>query len=179
MLRRIVTVDDSKGKSWALSDDYVKDVLFDPARPGFSSARVWITDATPARGCVIEPTESIPQSLEPPPCGSVFRVMTIPPDVDWVRNCTRENVHAWFAAAGSPAASRYGADAPHPYMQRTATLDLCVVLEGEVTLVLDTEKVSLAAGDVVVQRGTSHAWSNHSDKPAVIAVSSHDAWDPA
>ena len=76
---------------------------------------------------------------------------------------------------GSPGASTYRADAPHPYMQRMRTLDFCLVLEGEITLILDTEEVSLKAGDTVVQRGTNHAWSNRSGKPCVIAFSSHDA----
>jgi uncharacterized cupin superfamily protein len=60
-------------------------------------------------------------------------------------------------------------------MQQTRTLDFCLILEGEVTLVLDTEEVSLRAGDTVVQRGTNHAWSNRSDRPCRIAISSHDA----
>jgi uncharacterized cupin superfamily protein len=60
-------------------------------------------------------------------------------------------------------------------MQQTRTLDFCLILEGEVTLVLDIEEVALKAGDTVVQRGTNHAWSNRSDKPCRIAISSHDA----
>jgi uncharacterized cupin superfamily protein len=63
-------------------------------------------------------------------------------------------------------------------MQQTRTLDFCLVLEGEVTLVLETSEVELRAGDTVVQRGTSHAWSNRSAKPCVVAISSHDA-DPS
>ena len=62
-------------------------------------------------------------------------------------------------------------------MQRTRTLDFCCVLEGEIVLVLDTEEVRLKAGEIVVQRGTNHAWSNRSGSPAVMAVASHDgAW---
>jgi uncharacterized cupin superfamily protein len=76
---------------------------------------------------------------------------------------------------GAPRASTYSSGAPHPYMQQTRTLDFCLILEGEVTLVLDTEEVSLRAGDTVVQRGTNHAWSNRSDRPCRIAISSHDA----
>jgi len=60
-------------------------------------------------------------------------------------------------------------------MRKTRTLDFCLVLEGEITLVLDTEEVHLKAGDTVVQRGTRHAWSNRSDAPCVLAISSHDA----
>jgi uncharacterized cupin superfamily protein len=60
-------------------------------------------------------------------------------------------------------------------MQKTRTLDFCLILEGEITLVLDTAEVSLKAGDTVVQRGTNHAWSNRSDRPCVVAISSHNA----
>jgi uncharacterized cupin superfamily protein len=60
-------------------------------------------------------------------------------------------------------------------MQQTKTLDFCMVIEGEITLVLDTEEVHLSAGDTVVQRGTNHAWSNRSGKPCTVAFSSHDA----
>ncbi|HET7597649.1 MAG TPA: cupin domain-containing protein, partial [Burkholderiales bacterium] len=53
----------------------------------------------------------------------------------------------------------------HPFMHRTETIDYAVVLEGEIVLLLDDEDVPLKAGDVVIQRGTHHAWSNRSDKP--------------
>ena len=60
---------------------------------------------------------------------------------------------------------------------KTPSLDFCLVLEGEITLVLDLEEVHLKAGDTVVQRGTRHAWSNRSGQPCVVAISSHDAHD--
>jgi len=60
---------------------------------------------------------------------------------------------------------------------KARTLDFCLVLEGEITLVLDLDEVHLEAGGTVVQRGTRHAWSNRSAKPCVIAISSHDAHD--
>ncbi len=48
-VRRIVTIDDEEGKSLAMADGPSPDVRSDPARPGFSSARIWVTDASPAR----------------------------------------------------------------------------------------------------------------------------------
>jgi mannose-6-phosphate isomerase-like protein (cupin superfamily) len=48
------------------------------------------------------------------------------------------------------------------------------VLEGEIVLVLDTQEVKLKAGEIVVQRGTHHAWSNRTGRPAVVAICSHD-----
>jgi len=41
--------------------------------------------------------------------------------------------------------------------------------------VLDTQEVTLKAGEFVIQRGTNHAWSNRSGKPAVVAIASHGA----
>jgi uncharacterized cupin superfamily protein len=50
-------------------------------------------------------------------------------------------------------------------MHRTESVDYAVVLEGEITMLLDDDEVHLRAGDVVIQRGTNHAWSNRSGKP--------------
>ena len=174
-VRRLITIDGPDGKSFALSDAIVGNLLLDPARPGFSSARVWATDATPARAKTAQWVANLPRSLEPPRNGMVFHVYAIPPDAGWMGTVNEAAVRAYFAAAGSPQACRFGPDARHPYMQQTRTLDLCVVIAGEVTLVLDTEEVALAARDTIVQRGTCHAWSNRSQAPCIIAVSSHDA----
>jgi quercetin dioxygenase-like cupin family protein len=54
-------------------------------------------------------------------------------------------------------------------MHRTKTLDYVVVIEGEAVLILDDSEVILNRGDVVVQRGTDHAWENRSDKVARMA----------
>ena len=60
-------------------------------------------------------------------------------------------------------------------MTTTDAPALCEVrLEGEVTMLLDDSEVHLKQGDVVIQRGTNHAWSNRSGKPCTIAFSSHD-----
>jgi mannose-6-phosphate isomerase-like protein (cupin superfamily) len=60
-------------------------------------------------------------------------------------------------------------------MHRTRTLDYAVVIEGEVVLVLDDSEVVLKQSDVVVQRGTDHAWENRSDKVARMAFFHIDA----
>ena len=176
-IRRIVTIDDDSGKSVAIADGPAPDVRTDPARPGFAATRIWVTDATPARIKGIRETLGLPHRLEPPAGGSVCRIVTFPPDETFRGRAGAREVEAFFRAMGSPEASTYSARAPHPYMQKTRTLDFCLVLEGEITLVLDTEEVQLKAGDTVVQRGTRHAWSNRSAKPCVIAISSHDAHD--
>src|ERR1700694_852942 len=118
-VRRIVTVDDEAGKSVAIHDGPSPDVRTDPARPGYSSTRIWLTDRTPAR---IEPQfHHAPRTHTPipPPGGSVCHIVEIPPD---------------DAFTGKRAAT-----ARRPTMQKTRTLEFCLVLEGEITLVLDLE----------------------------------------
>ena len=97
-------------------------------------------------------------------------------DAEYYLGSPRHGIgNEFFRAMGSAGASTYSPKAPHPYMQKTRTLDFCLVLEGEITLVLDTEEVHLKTGDTVIQRGTNHAWSNRSTRPCVVAISSHDA----
>jgi len=54
-------------------------------------------------------------------------------------------------------------------MHRTESLDFGILIDGELTLILDDSEVQLKPGDIVVQRGTNHAWSNRGDKPCRIA----------
>ncbi len=60
-------------------------------------------------------------------------------------------------------------------MHRTRTLDYVVVIEGELVLILDDSEVILKPGDVVVQRGTDHAWENRSARIARAAFFHLDA----
>jgi uncharacterized cupin superfamily protein len=171
-VRRIVTIDREPGRSSLVSDGPAPDLRTDPARPGYASARLWITDSTPAK--IVFETLHLPHTLEPPARGSVCRVVTFPPDDGWKGKVGAAEVQAFFRAMGSPGASTYSPLSHHPYMQKTCTLDFCIVLEGEIVLVLDTQEVRLKAGEIVIQRGTNHAWSNRSSRPAVVAVMSHD-----
>ena len=174
-VRRIVTIDDQEGKSVAIADGPTPDIRTDPARPGFASERIWVASSSPHRIGDYRDTVLQPHTIEPPRGGSVCRIVTFPPDDAFRGKVGAKEVEAFFRAMGSPQASTYSPNAPHPYMQKTRTLDFCLVLEGEITLVLDTAEVHLKAGDTVVQRGTNHAWSNRSEQPCRVAFSSHDA----
>jgi quercetin dioxygenase-like cupin family protein len=55
-------------------------------------------------------------------------------------------------------------------MHFTRTVDLVVVLEGEVEVVLDTGRTTLRQGDFLVQNGTRHEWLNHTGEPAKLGV---------
>lgn len=174
-VRRLVVIDEND-KSRVIADGPSPDVRTDPARPGFTSARVWVSDGTPVRLKNLRESLDLPHTLEPPANGSVCRIVTFPPDDAWKGRVSAKEVREYFSTMGSPSASTYSAKAPHPYMQQTRSLDFCIVLEGEITLVLDTDEVRLKAGDTVVQRGTNHAWSNRSNRSCVVAFSSHDGY---
>ena len=76
---------------------------------------------------------------------------------------------AAFAEMG--AGANVVENARHPWMHRTDSVDYAIVLTGEIYMLMDEEKddVLLKAGDVVVQRGTNHAWANRGTEPCSIA----------
>ena len=56
-------------------------------------------------------------------------------------------------------------------IHRTDTIDYIVVMSGEIDMELEAgNKVHLAAGDVMVQRGTVHNWINRGSESCVLAV---------
>jgi quercetin dioxygenase-like cupin family protein len=60
-------------------------------------------------------------------------------------------------------------------MHRTETIDYIVMLDGEIDMDMDDSTVKLRAGDIMVQRGTNHAWVNRSKAPARMAIVLLDA----
>jgi naringenin degradation protein FdeH len=106
--------------------------------PGATFHELWSTHATPAPLSPAEPREptSRPLVTPPDPNGTVIRIVDLEP------------------RSRSP-------------MHRTQSLDYGIVLSGGVTLVLDDgSETRLGQGDVVVQRGTDHAWVNDADESA-------------
>ena len=163
-VRRVVTGHDNNGKAIVISDGPAP-VHTNPLRPGQVSHEIWKT-----RECPIpigrneaDPVAG-PRQIHPPARGTMFRISEVPPESEAIRSMTPEKAREAFRAVGNEAASTYGRGGRHPLMHRTETVDYAVVLEGEITLILDDEDVKLKAGDVVIQRGTSHAWSNRSGK---------------
>ena len=166
-IRRVVTGHDATGKAVVLSDGPVTSVHTNPLRPGHVSNDVWRTNTSPVPISREEPEPTAgPRRLHPGPRGTVFRISEVGPETDAIRDLTPEKAREVFRAVGNEAASTFGRGGHHPLMHRTETVDYAVVLEGEIYMLLDDSEVKLSAGDVVIQRGTNHAWSNRSGKPA-------------
>jgi naringenin degradation protein FdeH len=169
-LRRVVTGHDASGKAVVVEDGPAPAVLTNPRRPNYFSAQIWATRATPVPIAAAErdPTAQ-PLALAPSAGGTIIRVIQFPPEDASVQNLDAAGARAIFAAIGGEKASTFKPGGPHPLMHRTETVDYGIVLEGEITMVLDDSEVTVRAGDVVVQRGTNHAWSNRSGKPCRMA----------
>ncbi len=163
-VRRVVTGHDGGGRAVVVSDGPAP-VHGNPLRPGQRSHEIWKTSDMPIPIGRDEPDPVTgKRQLHPPPQGTMFRISEVPPESDAIRNMTPQQAREAFRASGAESASTWGRGGRHPLMHRTETVDYAVVLEGEITLILDEGEVNLKAGDVVIQRGTSHAWSNRSGK---------------
>jgi quercetin dioxygenase-like cupin family protein len=165
-IRRVITGHDANGKAVILEDGFAPTVHTNPHRPGHISVEMWKTAEMPI---VIRPSETDPTSgpkrQHPVRNGTVFRISIVPPETEATRNITPEQAQAAFKEMGNESASTFAQNKRHPFMHRTETIDYAVVLEGEITMLVDDDEVHLRAGDVVIQRGTNHAWSNRSGKP--------------
>ncbi len=165
--RRVVTGHDVDGKAIVIMDG-------PPPRPTGTKSTVqqavfWVNDATPAsnRGDADAAERDI--GIPPPEGGAIFRVVVFPP-----RGAASESETGHLSSSGATVPE----GARHPGMHRTNSVDYAVVIDGEIDMLLDESEVHVKAGDVVVQRGTNHAWANRGDKPCSIAFVLIDA-EPA
>jgi mannose-6-phosphate isomerase-like protein (cupin superfamily) len=164
-IRRVVTAHDANGRAVIGSDGPLPTVVELDAIPGTVFHEVWSTEASPAPvGNGPDPSLG-PIKLPPPRGGTRIRFVDIPPDTQDFLKRGAERMYAAFTEIGEANASTVTTDSPHPLMHRTESVDYGVVISGEMTIVLDRGETVLREGDVVVQRGTNHAWANRSGKP--------------
>ncbi|MES2944490.1 MAG: cupin domain-containing protein [Pseudomonadota bacterium] len=164
-IHRVVTGHDASGKAIVSLDGPLAKVVELDAIPGTVFHEVWSTAESPVLiDTGSDPTVG-PLSLPPPKNGTRIRFVDIPPDTAEFLAQGAAKMHDAFSQIGDAKASTVAAGSPHPLMHRTVSVDYGIVIEGELTLVLDDSEVQLKPGTVVVQRGTNHAWANRSGKP--------------
>jgi quercetin dioxygenase-like cupin family protein len=135
-------------------DGEVAEVLIDaPASnakypaPGTVSTLIWSTDSAPAK---------IPAGRNVEDMGA--RILGTAPPAHGTR----------FTVIDFPPGNT-------PHMHRTETIDYVLVLDGEIEMDMDQSTVKMKAGDIMVQRGTNHAWANRSNARARVAFVLIDA----
>jgi hypothetical protein len=171
-IRRVVTGHDASGKSIFISDDASPHVY--RRRPGSAVVtELWETTMSPADNRGSEDAIKRGFRLPPPKTGSVFRVIEYPPDSERVAALAVELAQPDDGSGRGAAADR---DNPrHLGFHKTSSIDYAIVLSGEIYALMDEGEVLLKAGDVLIQRGTNHAWSNRTDKPCTVAFVLIDA----
>jgi hypothetical protein len=170
-IRRVVTGHNAEGKAVILEDGVPPRAQRVGGAIGPMFYEVWNTRATPAP---IDRASGEPFEdgiiLAPPKNGTRIRVLEIPPEDDRLKAISPEEARAHFGEIGAADASSHsGANSRHAFMHRTETVDYGIMLEGELTLIMDIGETTVHAGDVVVQRGTNHGWANRSGKTCRIA----------
>lgn len=169
--RRIVTGHDASGNAIILEDAPPPRVVKVGEEIGPWFYEVWNTQGTPvpidrASG---EPAEQ-GIVLAPPKNGTRIRVLDIPPEDERIDDLSPEEARKLFEMVGAgDASSHQGSSSRHAFMHRTETVDYGIVLEGEITLVLDIGETVVRQGDIVIQRGTNHGWANRSGKVCRVA----------
>jgi mannose-6-phosphate isomerase-like protein (cupin superfamily) len=179
-IRRIVTGHDAHGKAIVSEVGPLSKVVAIDRIPGTVFHEVWSTAQSPVR---IDNGEDPTQGdlrLPPPKNGTRIRFVDIPPDTAEFLAHGAQRMQDAFAQVGDATASTVRADSPHPVMHRTETVDYGIVIDGEITLVLDDSEIPLHKGDVVIQRGTNHSWANRSSEPCRMLFMLVDGdYDPA
>ncbi len=158
-IRRVVTGHDKDGKAIVLKDGHAENV-FVLESAGFTATLLWIADETPADLSGNADAAERETGVAPPPSGSIFRTVEFPPvsgPIDAAKLAEEMGI------------PRDTSNLRHPFMHRTQSIDYATILSGTITMMLDEEDVELQAGDVVVQRGTDHAWVNNGTEPCIIA----------
>lgn len=142
--RRVVTGHTPDGVSVVVADGPVP-VSRQIPEDGVAFHEIWNTSGAPAPLTAVEEVDPTERELAvpPPERGTKIRINEFAPGF----------------------LDERGLQSP---VHRTASVDYGIVLEGEITLVLDDSEVTLRAGDVVVQRGTDHAWANRGDVTAKV-----------
>ena len=163
-MRRVVTGHDKNRKSIVVLDGPPARSIGEDVGGLFE---LWNTD-----GNIINTQDNIDRAdneiiLSPPSNGSKFRYFQINPTPEGIPMDIMQDIAA--DAFEKIGAAHHRIDTTkHPAMHKTETIDYIILLKGDVTLILDQEEVDIKPFDVVVQRGTNHAWVNNGSDPALL-----------
>lgn len=174
-IRRVVTGHDADGRSVILSDETVTTAGELPLWPGCGVTSVWVSNTAPASNR----DEDLPRVMTgfpPPGSGGVsMMIMHIPPEaeLDQMSPETRKAVtipvaHTFPEAMDIDTTKSY-------QMHATDTMDLLIVLQGEIAMMVDDGEVILKQFDTLIQRGVNHGWINRGKETALVASATLDA----
>lgn len=161
-IRRVVTGDDAQGRSRVLFDSAAPNVNPQAVRPGSGMTDIWVYHECPAVISGDRDDGNLPFHFEPAARGGHLRIVhggARPPDYDPAKDTAKVPLHAPVKGHGGTW-ERGGQNAYSSRIHQTETVDYGILLAGERTLILDDGEYVMQPGDVVVQVGNWHGWSN-------------------
>ena len=161
-IRRVVTGNDAQGRSCVLWDSDAPNVNPGAIRPGTCMTDVWVYQQCPAPISGDRDDGNLPFSFEPPEAGGHLRIVQSPgkpagykPEDDK----TAIPLHEPKQRHGGTW-DRGGANAYSSPVHKSETVDYGIMMQGERVLLLDDGEHVMHPGDVVVQLGNWHGWTN-------------------
>jgi mannose-6-phosphate isomerase-like protein (cupin superfamily) len=167
-IRRVVAAETEDGEGVFTHDEEVAPVVMGEAR----WYGVWGWDDPPE--LPYHSTEPYaPRSSFPDPEGRGLRlnVMTFPPGsgVAERSGSNQSDTARSEEWARLSSAQPYGHVVdPETGLHRTDSVDIGIVLSGEIVCEQDDREVTLRPGDFYVQYGAPHAWRNRTDEPCTM-----------
>lgn len=168
VLRRAVTGVGGNGQAVITSDGQPPRTAGMTTFPGFWMSEIWAVDGHPALPPDGDPTVTMTKFI--PDAGDIrVRIWSFPP-------ATAARLDVDPAAFDKELATLFPGfedtvDPDNPGMHITDTIDVNIVISGELVLRLDSgEEARFGPGDSIVQLGTQHAWANEQDQPCVVAT---------
>jgi mannose-6-phosphate isomerase-like protein (cupin superfamily) len=161
-IRRVVTGNDANGRSGVLLDSAAPNVNPGAIRPGTCMTDVWVYETCPANISGERDDGRLPFNFEPPATGGHLRIVQSPArpaGYDPAQDKTAVPLHEPRQRHGGTW-DRGGANAYSSPVHKSETVDYGILLEGERVLLLDDGERVMKPGDVVVQLGNWHGWTN-------------------
>lgn len=183
-IRRVVTGQDGQGRSGVLWDSAAPNVNVGGIAASAGMTDVWVFERCPAPVDGTRDDGRLPFAFEPPEAGGHLRIVHSAgraDDYDPARDTTAVASHAPRKRPGTSTWDRGGQNAFSSPVHRSETVDIGVLVEGRRTLLLDDGAHPLHPGDVVVQLGNWHGWTNP-DSPSLMAfvmMGAHPGGDDA
>jgi hypothetical protein len=168
VMRRIITGDDDRGRSVIIIDGPPSSVAGDVDVGGLFE--IW-EDA--ASGALVTQDHAdlgaTTPVLGPRPGNVQVRWFVVAPQPEGVPKAALDT--ATRAAFASVHGDHHIIDqSRHSAMHETHSLDIICLLQGDVSLILEDGETRVKPGQIVIQRGTNHAWKAHGGPALLLAV---------
>jgi hypothetical protein len=167
-MRRVITGDDQDGRSVIILDGGPSSHIGDPNLGGLFE--IWEDRASgpldPRDHSDLGATRPV---LGPRPGNLQVRWFVVSPLPD---NVPAEQLNAAMRErfADFDGGHHIIDQSRHPGMHETQSIDVICLLQGDVSLILEGQETRIKPGQVVIQRGTNHAWKAHGGPALLLAV---------